>query len=158
MDDGFLEDSSPYTTDDRREVLLKNLSLTPYTDIFDEQFPYYLAIGMTYDQFWNDDPTLVKAFRKAEEIKTTKANQMAWLQGRYIYDAILRVTPVIGGHEPIEYLSEAYPIGDTAIEKAQEKQEETNRAKAKQFMEMFAVNNNARFSEKGEEDVRRNED
>lgn len=158
MDDGFLDDSSPDINDNKREVLLQSLSLTPYTDIFNEQCPYYLAMGMTYNQFWNDDPIMVTAFRKAEEIKTIKANQMAWLQGRYIYDAILRITPVFGGHEPVEYLTEAYPIGQTAVADAKEKQEESNRAKAKQFMEMFAVSNNAKFNEKGEKDVRRNED
>lgn len=50
-------------------------------------FPYYLAIGMTTEEFWEKDPRLVVAFRRAHDLKREAENQKLWLQGFYIYDA-----------------------------------------------------------------------
>ena len=57
------------------------------TEIFDRDCPYFLAIGMTYDQYWYDDPMLVRAFAKADQIKRERKDFDLWLQGRYFADA-----------------------------------------------------------------------
>lgn len=44
-------------------------------------------MGMTYEQFWEQSPYLVIAYRKAYKLKREIANEQAWLQGIYIYDA-----------------------------------------------------------------------
>lgn len=56
-------------------------SLFAYTEEFERSFPYYLAIGMTYEQYWEQDSTLVRAYRKAAKIQRDLRNQDAWLQG-----------------------------------------------------------------------------
>lgn len=66
-----------------------------YTDIFEEQFPYYLAIGMTTDEYWHGDPTLCKAFRKADLIRQERMNNEKWLQGAYIYEALCAASPLM---------------------------------------------------------------
>ena len=66
-----------------------------YADLFDEAFPYYLSIGMTYDQYWEGDSWLVKDYRKAHELRREEANWQAWLQGMYIYEAISDIAPVL---------------------------------------------------------------
>ena len=58
------------------------------TEIFEEAFPFYLAIGMSYAEYWEGDPKLAQYFRKAYLIKQEEYNNNAWLQGLYIYDAI----------------------------------------------------------------------
>ncbi len=58
------------------------------TEIFEECFPFYLAIGMSYAEYWTGDVTLVRYYRKAYEIRQEEINNNAWLQGLYIYDAI----------------------------------------------------------------------
>ena len=58
------------------------------TEIFEEAFPFYLAIGMSYAEYWEGDPKLAQYFRKAYLIKQEEINNNAWLQGLYIYDAI----------------------------------------------------------------------
>lgn len=63
-----------------------------FTNIFNETFPYYLSIGMTYDQFFNDDVNLVRYYREAEKLKNKRQNEEFWLQGLYIYDAFSTVT------------------------------------------------------------------
>ena len=58
------------------------------SEIFDECFPFYLAIGMSYAEYWTGDASLVRYYRKAYKIKQEQENNNAWLQGLYIYDAI----------------------------------------------------------------------
>ena len=43
---------------------------------------------MTYDQFWNQDVELVKAYREADKIKRDLKNQDMWMQGAYYYEAL----------------------------------------------------------------------
>ena len=63
--------------------------------MFEEAFPYYLALGMTYDQFWEQDSDLVKYYRKAQEIRFEEQNRLAWLQGMYVYEAIADIAPIL---------------------------------------------------------------
>lgn len=44
-------------------------------------------MGMTYEQYWDMSPYLVIAYRKAYKLKREIANEQAWLQGLYVYDA-----------------------------------------------------------------------
>lgn len=59
-----------------------------YTKVFEESFPFYLAIGMSSAEYWSGDPSLVRYFRKAYKIKQEEINNNAWLQGLYVYDAV----------------------------------------------------------------------
>lgn len=63
-----------------------------YTEQFKKCFPFYLSIGMTYEQFWEGDSSLPIFYRQAYEMKQKSENEInnfnAWLQGRYIAEAI----------------------------------------------------------------------
>ena len=59
-----------------------------YTEIFEECFPFHLAIGMSFAEYWTGDPKLAQYYRKAYQIKQDEINNNAWLQGVYIYDAV----------------------------------------------------------------------
>lgn len=52
-----------------------------------------MAMGMTYEEYWDGDNDLCKYYRKAEEIRTERRNQELWLQGAYIYEALMDVSP-----------------------------------------------------------------
>lgn len=128
-------------------------SLTPYTDVFNKKFPFYLAIGMTEEQYWDKDCLLVKHYKKADEIRTERANQEAWLQGMYFYDALIRVSPIFRafakkGTKAEPYLKEAYPLGKEAIEKAKMKKEKINHDKAMRYMQAYMVQYNKNFEER----------
>ena len=58
------------------------------TEIFEECFPFYLAIGMTSSEYWEGDPKLTQYYRKAYKLKQEEFNNNAWLQGMYFYDAL----------------------------------------------------------------------
>ena len=121
-----------------------------YTDKFYELFPYYLAIGMTYDQYWNDDPTLVKYYRKADEIRKERTNETLWLQGMYIYEALCDVSPVLHafakkGTKPQPYSERPYSITAEQVKRAKEEKERKIAEKGKRFMEAFMQSTNKRF-------------
>ena len=68
-------------------ALNKSEAVSPKA-IFDEAFPYYLAIGMTYELYWDDKPELVVPYRKADILRQKRANNDAWLQGVYFRMAV----------------------------------------------------------------------
>ena len=70
------------------ELLANPTAKKTHTQIFEESFPFYLSIGMTYESYWEGDSSLTKYYRKAYKIKQEEMNNVAWLQGLYIYDAV----------------------------------------------------------------------
>lgn len=49
---------------------------------------------MPYDLFWHGDPEAVRPYREADRLSMRRADQAAWLQGRYVYDAMLSAAPL----------------------------------------------------------------
>ena len=125
-------------------------SFLTYTEQFYEVFPYYLSIGMTCEQFWEDDPTLVKFYRKAAEIKNERKNQELWLQGMYIYEALCDVAPLLHamakrGTKPHPYPEQPYAISEKQRERDTEEKERKVANKGKMFMEMLMQQHNKKF-------------
>ena len=123
-----------------------------YTKQFYEHFPYYLAIGMTPEQYWDGDPALVKYYRKADEIKFERLNQEKWLQGMYIYEAICDASPILHsfakrGTKPHPYVSSPYPLTDKQRKRDTVSKEKAIHDKGKKFMEAFMKLNNSKFKE-----------
>lgn len=128
-------------------------ALVSYIDIFYKHLPYYLSIGMTYEQYWNDDCCLVKYYRQAEKYRSEKKNQELWLQGAYIYEAVCCVAPVLNpfakqGTKPIPYREEPYCITKESVERKvksdEEKQYELNKAKFSAWAVSFNAQMKAR--------------
>ena len=125
----------------------------PYTEIFNKQFPYYLSIGMTEEQYWDKDCLLVKYYREAEELRNEKLNQQAWLQGMYIYDAISRLSPILRafakkGTKAQPYVEEAYPINKKTVEEAELKKEKAKSEKGLRYMHAYMVQANKQLQER----------
>ena len=121
-----------------------------YTQKFYELFPYYLSIGMTPEQYWDGDCTLVKYYRKAEELRNEKRNQELWLQGMYIYEAICDVSPILHafakkGAKPHPYPSKPYALTEAQIRREKEEQERKLAEKGRKFMEAMMSATNKRF-------------
>lgn len=154
MGSEFLNNSLPDDTNAKgSEGVNHSTSSFPYTEVFYDKFPYYLSIGMTEEQYWDKDAMLVKYYRKAEKLNYQRINEQAWLQGMYIYDALLRVAPVLHafakkGTKPRPYVEEAYPIDEQKIEEIKRKKEKLNANKALRYMEAYMVGNNRKFKEK----------
>lgn len=132
-----------------------SLPHSTYTEQFYEMFPYYLSIGMTPEQYWDGDCTLVKYYRQAEELRNEKRNQELWLQGMYIYEAICDVSPILHafakkGAKPHPYPSKPYAISEKQIRKEREERERKIAEKGKRFMEALMQSTNKRFGEQSQ--------
>lgn len=103
-----------------------------------------MSIGMTYNEFWNEDVELVKYYREADELRLKRNNQLAWLQGMYIYEALCDASPLFrftmkGKVKAEPYAKEPYPITENEVRerKAEEMRlkEERMKAQFRQFVQ-----------------------
>ena len=130
------------------------------SEIFEECFPFYLAIGMSYAEYWEGDPILTQYYRKAYHIKQEEINNNAWLQGLYVYDAVStalhNALRGFGKQKPPQkdYAKKPYEFGHkvkTEAEKAKEVQIEQEKAAA--WMENFVkLNSNKSQSHRARAD------
>lgn len=117
------------------------VSLNDYktcTDLFEDVFPFYLANGMTYDQFWHGCCNDVIAYRKAHDLKLEQANTMNWMLGLYFYKALVVVANnVTNKDEKLDYFDRPIPITEKDIEEQREREKEKEIVQAEAWMEGF---------------------
>ena len=99
---------------------------------------------MSSAEYWTGDPSLVQYYRKAYRIKQDEINNVAWLQGVYIYDAIsTALHNALRGfdkHKPPakEYAKQPYELnGKVKTEAEKDKEVEIEQEKADAWMEQF---------------------
>ena len=102
------------------------------TEIMEEQCPIYMAMGMSYDEYWNGELERAKFYRETFKLKKKQDNEKLWLQGAYIYNALQDIYPLFNawaeGVEVKPYMEFPLPL-DAEEQKSQEI------AKAKEDME-----------------------
>lgn len=110
-----------------------------FSESFSEIFPYYMAIGMSYDEFWHGDPYLAVYYREAHELKRDEENQKQWWNGLYTYIAVSTALSNIHfdgkRHKVNEYLHEPLRIRPKTEE---ELEEERRKAIEKTVMQLNA--------------------
>ena len=115
MDDGSVDEEPP--SDPGYQSL---------TEMFNDVFPQYLAMGMSYDEFWRGAPSLARDYRKAWELQRENRNSEMWLMGMYVYDALMCVAPVMRAAmsketpKPGEYPKEPYPLTEKEAKEREE--------------------------------------
>lgn len=121
-------------------------ALLSYSKIIDDNLPYYLSYGMTYEQYMYGDVELAVFYRKKHEIEEEQFNYHAWLQGLYVYEAIADISPIMHAFAPKgttanPYSSEPYAINEKQArlkaEREAKKKQAENLAKMEQFMVAF---------------------
>lgn len=119
---------------------------------FQEVCPFFISIGMTYEQFWRDDVTMTKMYLKAYEIRQKNKIEIdqwnIWKQGMYIYEALCDVSPVLHafskkGTKPLPYPEVPYGMEDKKIQIQENKEPtaqevENERLKAQIFFSNWA--------------------
>lgn len=84
---------------------------------------------MTYDEFWNGQPKLVIAYRKAEEHRIRRSNFEQWRMGIYISNALQATVGNMlrkKGSKPFSYPDQ--PLSVTAEEAEARRIKEANAA------------------------------
>lgn len=133
--------------------LVSPASLLSYTKQFEEAFPYYLSIGMTYEQYWEGEADLPIFYRKAEKLRLKRKNEEAWLNGRYVYDALCAVSPLLhafakSGTQASPYLVEPYPSNEEELENRKIRQ---MKEAAENFRALVTMKNAKRHEQGGVE-------
>ena len=123
-------------------------------EMFMELCPSYMAMGMTWNEFWHCNTKVHRAYRLAWKQKKAYRNWEMWWQGGYIYEALLKVAPVMraafgsGKVEPGKYSDEPYPLTKKEAESMQErKRQEAMKRMLAAFERESAENVRARNQE-----------
>jgi len=105
---------------------------------------------MTYDLYWNGDPQIAGAYRKADKLRRQRVNEDQWWQGMYIYNALCCAAPLF--HDLAKKGTKAHPYPDApyAIDRKQQAEQEQvkekrNSESGKKYMETFMETFNQRF-------------
>ena len=95
------------------ETQLPSETISPL-EFLDKLCAYAMSIGMSYNDYWYGEPSMLKYYIKAEELKNVRKSQEYWLQGLYTYIAIGSLVPVLNPfskeHRAKPYLKQPIPI------------------------------------------------
>jgi hypothetical protein len=116
----------------------QGLTFQSYGETFEQLCPYYMSIGMSYDEFWNGDVHMVKAYRKAYELSRRRQNELLWMQGLYVRDALISTVGNMfagKGSAKQHYPEKPYPITEDQVA---EQRERERKAKEERMKAQFA--------------------
>lgn len=103
-----------------------------------------MAMGMSYEEFWDGDVQMAVYYRKAWKLKQKHEDEVAWLTGLYVYNTLLSVYPVLNPMAGKNAKLRPYPeLPVTWQEKQKEVQTNKNFNKMMEFMTRF----NSKFKE-----------
>lgn len=111
-----------------------------FTSVFERDFPYFLSLGMTHEQYWYGHPLLVRDYLQAEVYRRKNENYSHWLAGIYMRDAIMSSIGnafIAKGSSPYQYPDKPMPVDDADIEQARKEQEAREIEDAKAFMQLI---------------------
>lgn len=125
------------------------------TELIETYAPILMSMGMSYDDYWNGDNEAPKWYLKAHKIAKERKDEELWLQGMYIYDALIKVAPMYW-FKP----QEAQPYPSLPYNASEEKRKAQARAKeiehhnnnVNNFKNAMAMINKTIGQKKGESD------
>ncbi len=101
-----------------------------------------MSLGMTYDEFWNQNVDMARAYRKADEMKRKRQNEEMWVQGLYIRDALISTVGNMfsgKGAQKHEYPKEPYAITELEIKERKEREAQLREERIKANFAAFAA-------------------
>ena len=116
-------------------------------DVFDGACPEYMAMGMSYEQFWDGDTSAHKMYRIAKKKRLSEQNQIAWLQGMYFYVALVSVAPYVKAFskaKPRPYMEEPIDLWEEERKRREENEAKARFERMRAKMEAFAKTHNER--------------
>ena len=137
--------------------------------VFHKQFeklcPFFMSIGMSYEEFWFGKTDLAKYYLEAYKIKEKREAQKTkytiWEQGMYIYGALCYVSPIIRAFSkaknPLPYPEKPWGIEQfenkpKGVKTQRQKElEKIELFKTQIFLENWARQTQKKFEKKGEQ-------
>lgn len=116
-----------------------------------------MFLGMSYEDFWDGDVEMARYYREKYRYETEQRNTELWLQGAYIYEALLDTAPALNAlskkHKPLPYRDEPIPLAGMETERSEKRKEEKKLNAGKSFMEAWAASVNANRKKKKQEQM-----
>lgn len=126
--------------------------------IFRDVFPHYMVMGMSAEEYWDGDPWLAKAYRKAYKIRIESeektADRNAWRIGEYIRNALASVPITVNGFAPKGHTMHPYPEKPMTMLADEQKREE-NKKKQEENKQILAQAMFHAFAEKMNKGIRK---
>jgi predicted RNase H-like nuclease (RuvC/YqgF family) len=101
-----------------------------------------MSYGMSYHQFWDGDVYAHREYRRAHKLKLQEKNTEMWLQGRYIYDALCAVAPIVRAFSkasrPGKYADKPYDLFEEERKKREEEEAKRRYEKMREKVAAFA--------------------
>lgn len=93
--------------------------------------------GMSYDEFWHGEPDRVNFYKKAYELHKETINNELWLQGLYVYRALMATSGYSFGNknDPPKYYEQPIPFTKAERKAYEEKTVEREKQEALAFMQ-----------------------
>jgi hypothetical protein len=101
-----------------------------------------MSLGMTYDEFWNQNVDMARAYRKADEMRRRRENETLWVQGLYVRDALISTVGNMfagKGSQKNEYPKEPYAITELEIREREEREIKIREERIKANFAAFAA-------------------
>lgn len=108
-----------------------------------------MAMGMTYDQFWDGDCEMARYYRECHELRKEMDNESMWILGMYVAKA---AASAIHGRKA-KYPDEPFPMKIKYSKECEERRQEQNERKATDYMMTFMEQFNQRFAAKHKGDA-----
>lgn len=108
-----------------------------YTAVFEAVCPYFMSIGVSYDEFWNGDFEICKYAQKAEILRKKRKNQDAWWNSIYTFRALCDASVLF--HDFVDKKPELKFSTEIPLPLSMEEAEEQEKAKKTKEMEAFAA-------------------
>lgn len=104
------------------------------SEFFIKMFPVYMAMGMSYDEYWNGPCWLARAYREAHQMEEKKREWERWRQAAYIFEALLCASPMmkpfVKDAKPGKFPEEPWPLTQKEADERQEAKDRENYKKA----------------------------
>lgn len=125
-----------------------------YSDKFEEMCGYYLSIGMSYADYWDGDNCMTKYYRRMDELNRERHNADLWLQGAYIYEALLDASPVFNPlsskKKPFPYRENPIPLTEAETKRLDELNKQKQLEAGREAMRAMMIEFNKKFEERRE--------
>lgn len=114
-----------------------------------------MAFGMTYEEYWDGDVKAHRMYRETHRLRMKQKNFEAWLQGRYFYDALCAVSPILRAFskakKPSDYPKEPYNLTPEDAKESKEREERERYERVKTKVAAFAEEMKRKKQESSEE-------
>ena len=115
-----------------------------FAEFADNLCAYYMFIGVSFYEYWFGDYSQFRFCEEAYRLRERERNTDRWMMGRYVYDAVGALTPLLhpfakSGTKAEPYLTCPYPTSSEEAEERKAQEEriryETMKAKTQNWAE-----------------------